>query len=152
MKIVLRALFCNIEYSMDNVKNLKMRLAAIGKSPQWLAEVTQYTYSSIRHALSENSPHKSAKILRVLEEAICMGEAKKGHEDSEIKGLFMLDFRAGDFAAVDAASRIVNAPSIKEYCKDCITLRTKEIMARSKSPLASDGEIPYKEKQDELES
>ena len=144
-KIVLRPLFFKVECGMDNVKNLKMRLAAIGKTPQWLAEVTQYTYSSIRHALSENSPHKSAKILRVLEEAICTEEVKKGHKDSQIKGLFMLDFTAGEFAAVDAASRIVNAPSIKEYCKECISLRTTEIMERNKLPLASEGEIKHKE-------
>lgn len=130
---------------MDNVKNLKMRLAAIGKTPQWLAEATRYTYSSIRHALSENSPHKSAKILRVLEEAICTEEAKKGHKDSQIKGLFMLDFTPEEFALVDAASRIVNAPSIKEYCKECISLRATEIMARNKLPLASEGEIKHKE-------
>jgi hypothetical protein len=125
---------------MIDVKNLKMRLAAIGKSPQWLAEVTRYTYSSIRHALSENSPHKSAKILKALDDAIRLEETNKGNADLESKGLFMMNFTPREFEAVDAASRIVNAPSIKEYCKDCISLRTKEIMAREKLPLASDGE------------
>lgn len=127
---------------MKTPATLKKRLAAIGRDRKWLTEVTKYKYDSIMHALSENSPNKSAKILSAIDDAIAQEEKRIGQKDMEANGLFHLEFTPAQFAQVDAASRIVNAASIKEYCQDAVMLRTRELMQR-KIVVAAEDEASY---------
>ena len=121
---------------------LKQRLAAIGKDRKWLTEVTKYKHDSIMHALSEKSPNKSLKILNAIDAVITEEEKRQSRESVEQNGLFHLEFTPAEFAQVDAASRMVNAASIKEYCQDAVMLRTRELMQRQSLRVADD-EVTY---------
>ncbi|NDD54135.1 hypothetical protein EBZ39_09695 [bacterium] len=141
--VIYMQLFC-----MADTKDMKKRLAAVGKDRKWLAEVTGYSHSSVMHAMSARSPNKSAKIMHAIDAAISNEEKAQGRQSVEETGFFTLEFTPQEFRQIDRASRIVNAPSIKDYCQDAVKVRTKEIIARGQIedrslPLASHDKKRY---------
>ena len=52
------------------------RLYAVGKDRRWLADVTPYTYDTIRNTMAPGSTKKTDRMLSVLSRAIEDEEAK----------------------------------------------------------------------------
>jgi hypothetical protein len=112
------------------------RLAAIGKDRAWLAEQTPYSAGTIRTALAPNSDKRTDRMLLVLSRAIEDEEARQRPTGPrEIRpgvfDLFDLTTPEGEaqFALVDRASRIVQAPTIVDFCRDVAIEAAERIMA-----------------------
>lgn len=111
--------------------DMPKRLKGIGKSREWLAQTAGYTKPTIDHAFSARSPHKTERMRARLSNAIEQEEIAQQKMDIEKQGLFAIEFTPAQFAEVDAASRIVQSPSLKDYCMDAVMIRTHEIMTAS---------------------
>ena len=119
---------------MITFEDMPERLKLIGKDRPWLAAKTGYARATIDHAFSEKSPHKTEKMRVKLSNIIEAEEIAQGKAEIEKQGLFALEFTPEQFANVDAASRKVEAPSLKDYCMDAVMIRTREIMEAPGKP------------------
>lgn len=123
------------------------RLARLGKDRAWLAERTQYSADTLRTALAPASTKRSDRMLSVLARAIEDEESLQAPAiPKEIRPgvfeIFDLSTPEGEaeFALADRASRIVQAPTITDYCRDAIREASERILRKERQGLY--GEIP----------
>lgn len=115
-----------------NFDDIPLRMAKLGVDRAWLAKQCDYSASTLANALAPKGTNKTEKALRRIWEALDREEERQCQNDV-IEGFFSLSFTPQQFAEVDAASRRVDAQSIKQYCHDCVMVRTREIMNREKN-------------------
>lgn len=96
------------------------QLEEIRKDRRWLSDVTPYSLSSIRDALGPSSKKRSARMLSVLRRAIDDEAAKQNKGIEKAPGLFEIFPSPESLDRADRASRIVNAPSLVQFCRDAI--------------------------------
>ncbi len=107
------------------------RLAAAGKDRAWLAEQVEYSADTIRTALAPASTKRSDRMLAVLSRAIEDEEAAQRGIAEAPPGVF--DIFTGHpevYDRADRASRIVQAESLTDFCRDVIASASDEILAR----------------------
>lgn len=111
-------------------EDMDERLRILGKTRSWLAEASGRSPDSIRTALAPNAPaaKRSQLLQRALSDAI---EAESAGQEIAAKvppgysAIFQTD-EMHDRA--DRASRMVNSPSLADFCRDAIMTRVEEIM------------------------
>lgn len=109
-------------------EDMDKRLAAIGKDRAWLSQVTPYKANSIRQALSPSGAARSGRLQEVLSRAI--EDEEQRQKGPQLKpGFHEIFLDDAQLDRADRASRIVNAPSLADFCRDAILARADEILA-----------------------
>lgn len=111
------------------------RLDALGLDRNWLATATHYSAASIREALAPNSRKRSDRMLAVLSRVIEDEEASRrpAGEPREIApGIFDIFQTEEQLDRADRASRLVDAPSLADYCRDVILAESDRLLAEER--------------------
>lgn len=101
-----------MELSQMDWNEIDRRLAALGKDRVWLADVTPYTWDTIRQALAPKGTARSSRMLTVLSRAI---------EDEEAKHFAKADLASVlEFEAIEWEQIVVLATRAGQEPKDWI--------------------------------
>lgn len=114
------------------------RLDALGLTRSWLAAKSGRSPHSIRAALAPNATPKNRSELlqRALSAAIEREEADRAmFAQPAPPGMTNLLLNDDMLDRADRASRLVNAPSLAEFCRDAILFRATEILKGNDDPL-----------------
>lgn len=115
-------------------EEMDARLAAIGKSRAWLSEVTPYKANSIRQALGPAGGARSERLQEVLSRAIEDEETKQAGPKMR-PGFHEIFLTDEQLDRADRASRVVNAASLADFCRDAIMMRADELLETKRQPL-----------------
>lgn len=112
-------------------EDLIQRLAKLGlKQPKvWLSKQTGYKENSIRQYLVPNGKG-SAKFKKDVINAIEQEEHRQKLDKPDSPPWNMIFLTEDEFNRADRASRIVNAESFKDFCRNAILERADELLAR----------------------
>jgi hypothetical protein len=115
---------------VSRAKDLKDRLARVKRTRQWLAEETGYALDSVRQYLggARRSVRFEKKALAVLE-----AEEVRQKTAAPVPPQWNLIFTTEEqFNRVDRASRIVEAESFTDFCREAILAKADEILEKKK--------------------
>lgn len=115
---------------VSRAKDLKDRLVRVKRTRQWLAEETGYALHSVRQYLggARRSARFEKKALVVLE-----AEEVRQKTATPVPPQWNLIFRTEEqFNRVDRASRIVDADSFTDFCRDAILAKADEILEKKR--------------------
>lgn len=112
-------------------EEIDSRLAAVGKDRRWLADVTPYTYDSIRNTMAPaQAGRRSDRMLSVLSRAIEDEEGRQWHPREVTPGVFEIFQTSEQIDRADRASRIAGAPSLTQFCRDVILDEADRLLAQ----------------------
>lgn len=115
--------------------DIDRRLVMMGKDRAWLAENTPYSWDSIRQALAPAGRARSQRMLEVLSRAIEDEERRQWEPRETAPGIFEIFRSAEEVDRADRASRIAEAPSLVEFCRDVIFAETDRLLAEDQGRL-----------------
>jgi hypothetical protein len=113
---------------VSRAKDLKDRLGRVKRTRQWLADETGYAFHSVRQYLGggRRSVRFEKKALAVLE-----AEEVRQKTATPVPPQWNLIFTTEEqFNRVDRASRIVEAESFTDFCRDAILAKADEILEK----------------------
>lgn len=114
------------------------RLRALGVDRAWLASKSGRSPHSIRAALAPNATPKNRSELlqRALSAAIEREEADQAMFAQPIPpGMTNVFLNDEMLDRADRASRLINSPSLADFCREAILFRANEIIAGDGDPL-----------------
>lgn len=111
------------------------RLETLGKDRAWLAEASGRSPGSIRTALAPNAARKnrSKHLQKALTDALLKAEAEGARPEVPGYSRIFLDDQQLDRA--DRASRMIQAHSLADFCREAITFRADELLAGRQDPV-----------------
>jgi len=118
------------------------RLRSIGKNRAWLAEASGRKINSIRVALAPKADAKNRNemLQRALSAAIEREEADQALMAQPVPPGMTNVFLSDEMLdRADRASRLVNSPSLADFCREAILFRAGEILAGNHDPV----DIPF---------
>jgi translation initiation factor IF-3 len=132
-------------------QEIKRRLAAIGKNRQWLAKQLKMSEHTIRQYLQPRGK-RTREFLEEIERVIVLEEARQRENRADSPPWNVLFKTAEEFDRVDRASRVVDAESVTEFCREVLLKRAEEILeekARSRYPAGKARGLPDEPKREE---
>ncbi len=110
-------------------QEIRRRLAAIGKDRKWLAKQLRMSEHTIRQYLQPRGK-RTKEFMEEIDQTITLETARQRENQPDAPPWNAI-FRTDDeFDRVDRASRIVNAESFKDFCRNAILERADELLAR----------------------
>lgn len=129
-------------------------LKALGKDRSWLVENSGRSPGAIRSALAPNASaqHRSELLQKALTDAIEREEARQAaarvtgltsEHPPEIPAGHTAIYLSGQaLADAERASRIVDAPSLGDFCRDVIRARARQIIAENEGKTPAPSSLP----------
>lgn len=111
-------------------EDIDRRLSQLGLDRAWLAGASGYSPDSIRTALAPNATgsKRSARIQAQISKAIEGEEAKRQGPREIMPGVFDIFRDEEELDRADRASRLVNAPSLVDFCREVIFLEATRLL------------------------
>jgi hypothetical protein len=113
---------------VSRAKDLKDRLERVKRTRQWLADESGYALDSVRQYLGG-----ARRSVRFEKKALAVLEAEEVRQKTAIPvpPQWNLIFTTEEqFNRVDRASRIADAESFTDFCRDAILAKADEILAK----------------------
>lgn len=115
---------------MNPAEELKELLRRVNRTRRWLADETGYAFGSVRQYLGGSK--QSRPFFKKAREVLLAEEAFQKAGRPAVPQWNLIFDTEEQFLRVDRASRLADAPGIKEFCRDATLARADEILERKK--------------------
>ena len=114
---------------MTEHQEIRRRLAAIGKDRNWLAKQLNMSEHTIRQYLQPKGK-RTKEFMEEIDRVMTLESARQRENQADAPPWNVIFKTEDEFDRADRASRIVNAESIKDFCRTAILEKADELLSK----------------------